>query len=83
MPEKDTKQHIAKRITFAFGRGARRTIDYALSPAFVAIGSLVMGGAFMSYGVYLLAGLGWAFIAGSVPQLVLGLFLLRGMIRGG
>lgn len=54
-----------------------------LSPEFKAATYLVVGIGLAVAGVYVLAGLGWALIAGSVPLVCCGLILFRGLSRGG
>lgn len=44
-----------------------------------AILALFLGCGLAVYGVYLLAGMGWACLAGAMPLLLLGLVLLRGL----
>lgn len=44
-----------------------------------AILALFVGCGLAIYGVYLLAGAGWACLTGAAPLLILGLVLLRGL----
>ena len=43
---------------------------------------LVLGASMAVAGVYILAGTGWALIAGAVPVILLALTIFRGMKRG-
>ncbi|SFU81768.1 hypothetical protein SAMN04489707_102361 [Paenacidovorax caeni] len=52
-----------------------------MNPILIAFLALGLGAALCIAGVYLLAGLGWALIAGSVPLLVLAAIILRGLQR--
>lgn len=49
----------------------------AAALAFVASAGLVVAG------VYVLAGPGWALVAGGVPFFVFGAVIMRGLVRGG
>jgi hypothetical protein len=55
------------------------TLHAMLFAALVAIVGIAMASA----GVYLIFGTGWALIVGSVPVMVLGLMMLKGLKRGG
>lgn len=52
-----------------------------MNPILIAFLALGLGAALGIAGVYLLAGLGWALIAGAAPPLVLALIILRGVHR--
>lgn len=52
-----------------------------MNPILIAFLALGLGAALCIAGVYLLAGLGWALIAGAVPLLMLAATILRGMHR--
>ena len=52
-----------------------------LDPAGAAILCLFLGCSCAVGGVYLLAGRGWALVAASVPLLILGFVLVRGLVR--
>jgi hypothetical protein len=52
-----------------------------LTPAIAAAASAFCGCAMVVSGVFLLAGLGWALIAGAVPPLALATVLFRGLQR--
>lgn len=54
-----------------------------LSPHAAAVVSSLAGVGLTISGVYILAGTGWAFLAGAVPLLVLSGVLIRGLIHGG
>jgi hypothetical protein len=50
--------------------------------ATVALGLLAIGSSMAVAGVFILAGTGWALIAGSVPIVLLALTIFRGMKHG-
>lgn len=52
-----------------------------ISPHAVAALALLLAAGLAIAGVYLLAGLGWALIAGAVPLLLFALTILRGLHR--
>lgn len=52
-----------------------------MNPILIAFLALGLGAVLCIAGVYLLAGLGWALIAGAVPLLMLAATILRGMHR--
>lgn len=73
-----------------FGFGVARTMAAAravalfiVSPHVVASLSLLAGIALAVSGVYVLAGTGWALLAGAAPLLLLAAVLIRGMVRAG
>lgn len=51
-------------------------------PATVAVIAAVAGIAASVTGVYLLAGPGWALIAGSLPLFAISILTFRGLLRG-
>lgn len=52
------------------------------TPMILALVILVLALGLLLTGVYLLAGLGWACVAASVPPFVLALTLIKGLKRG-
>lgn len=52
-----------------------------LTPQAAALLALLVGSGLAIAGVYQLAGLGWALIAGAVPLLLLAATILRGLHR--
>lgn len=52
-----------------------------ISPQSIAAVSFIGASAMVLTGVYILAGIGWALLAGSVPPFVLSVVLIRGMTR--
>lgn len=52
-----------------------------ITPQAAALLALLTGAGLAIAGVYLLAGLGWALIAGAVPLLLLAATILRGLHR--
>lgn len=52
-----------------------------MNPILIALLAVVLGAGLAIAGVYLLAGPGWALIAGAVPPLLLALIILRGLHR--
>lgn len=52
-----------------------------LTPPLLALLALLAGCCMAVSGVYLLAGTGWALLAGAVPLLLLALTILRGLHR--
>ena len=55
----------------------------ALTPHAVATLALLSGIGLAVAGVYVLAGTGWALLAGALPLLLLSAVLIRGLIRAG
>lgn len=53
------------------------------SPTAAAVSMLVVGASMAGSGIYLLFGLGWALLAGSMLPLAMFFVLVRGLIRGG
>jgi len=51
------------------------------SPAAIAAATFFLGASLAVAGVYVLAGIGWALIASSVPALLLASILIRGLLR--
>lgn len=52
------------------------------SPAVIASVATLGGCGLAVGGVFVLAGVGWALLAGSAPLLTLGVVMFRGMSRG-
>lgn len=52
-----------------------------ITPPLLALLALLAGSGLAVAGVYLLAGTGWALIAGAVPLLLLAATILRGLAR--
>ena len=52
-----------------------------LTPPLLALLALLAGCALAVSGVYLLAGTGWALLAGAVPPLLFAMIILRGLKR--
>jgi hypothetical protein len=52
-----------------------------LSPAMLASVAILLGCGFVVAGLYLMAGLGWALIAASVPCFVFSILIFRGLTR--
>jgi hypothetical protein len=52
------------------------------TPAIVAMACALLGSAAAIGGVFILAGIGWALIASSVPLLALSAVLTRGLLNG-
>lgn len=52
-----------------------------MNPILIVLLAVMLGVSLGIAGVYLLAGVGWALIAGAVPPLLLALIILRGLNR--
>ena len=64
-------------------RWALAVLSYVATPGFLAALALLLGIGLSVAGVLMLAGPGWALIAGAVPLLLIGAVLLRGVIAHG
>jgi small-conductance mechanosensitive channel len=58
-------------------------LAFLISPPAVALACFVAGSGLAVAGVYALAGLGWAYLASSVPLLMLAAVLARGLKNAG
>jgi len=72
-----------RRKRAAFADCLRRAGAVFASPPVVVALLLLCGVGCAVAGVYLLAGAGWALIAGAVPLLLSGFILLRGLMANG
>lgn len=59
----------------------RNLLKAAASPPVIASLALVSGLGLAVAGVYVLAGVGWALLAGAAPLLLLAAVLIRGLLR--
>jgi hypothetical protein len=52
-----------------------------LPPYAIGLLALVLGWSLLAAGVYVLAGLGWALVAGAAPFIVFAVVIFRGVAR--
>lgn len=63
-------------------RWALAALTFVLAPGPLSALALLSGCVLAVAGVHILAGTGWALIAGALPLLAVGAVLLRGVIHG-
>jgi len=76
-------RRLARSLVGAIVRLLVTITRFLAAPVFLAIATLIAGISLCVAGIYVLFGLGWSLIVGSVPFLVLATILIRGLLRYG
>ena len=76
-------RRLARSLVGEIARLLVAITRFLVGPAFLAFAAALIGIALAVAGVYMLAGMGWALIASSVPFLLLAKILIRGLLRYG